>query len=109
MAGKVASESLVSCMHSTSGCAYASHSSTRGMRAFREFTFQVAMRIAPHPRFDGDGRCRVVRLPLPVVLPGPGPHRAAPVPGRDGDGAPLRVAPRGPGGRAGVVDPLLAG
>src|SRR6476646_5451285 len=44
MVGKAASESLVSCMHSTSGSAYSSHSSTRGRRAFSEFTFQVAMR-----------------------------------------------------------------
>src|SRR5581483_12292027 len=44
MAGNWASAILVSCMHNTSGWAYSSHSSTRGMRAFRELTFQVAMR-----------------------------------------------------------------
>src|SRR4051812_34596731 len=46
MVGKAASDSLVSCMHSTSGSAYCSHSSTRGRRAFSEFTFHVAIRTA---------------------------------------------------------------
>jgi N-acyl-D-aspartate/D-glutamate deacylase len=45
MAGKSASASFVSWRHSTSGCAYCSHSSTRGRRALSEFTFQVAMRM----------------------------------------------------------------
>src|SRR5947209_18121880 len=50
MAGKALSGRLVSCMHSTSGCTEASHSSTRGRRALSEFTFQVAMRnIRPDP------------------------------------------------------------
>src|SRR4051794_1025524 len=50
MAGKAPSASFVSCMHSTSGCTEAIHSSTRGRRAFSEFTFQVAMRnIGPDP------------------------------------------------------------
>src|SRR5882672_5933085 len=45
MAGNAESASLVSCMQRTSGCAYASHSSTRGRRAFSELTFQVAIRM----------------------------------------------------------------
>ena len=45
MAGNALSASLVSCRHRTSGCAYASHSSTRGIRAFSELTFHVAMRM----------------------------------------------------------------
>src|SRR5438876_829476 len=50
MAGKALSASLVSCMQMTSGWTDAIHSSTRGSRAFREFTFQVAMRnIGPDP------------------------------------------------------------
>src|SRR5262245_27118466 len=33
-------------MQRTSGCAYSSHSSTRGSRALSELTFQVALRTA---------------------------------------------------------------
>src|SRR5437660_1919473 len=44
--GNESSASLVSCRHRTSGCAYWSHSSTRGRRAFSELTFQVAKRTA---------------------------------------------------------------
>src|SRR5690242_987055 len=44
--GNESSASLVSCRHRTSGCAYWSHSSTRGSRAFSELTFQVAKRTA---------------------------------------------------------------
>src|SRR5687767_4375882 len=33
-------------MHSTSGCAYRTHASTRSSRAFNEFTFHVAIRTA---------------------------------------------------------------
>src|SRR5688500_6461479 len=62
MAGKLASESLVSCMHSTSGWAYDSHSSTLGMRAFRELTIHVAIRMTapPYAPRHGSprGRCR---------------------------------------------------
>src|SRR4051794_4508605 len=42
--GNVWSESFVSWRQSTSGFAYASHSSTRSWRAFSELTFQVAIR-----------------------------------------------------------------
>src|SRR3954447_16812739 len=45
-AGNAASASFVSCMQSTSGSHSASHASTRGRRALRELTFQVAMRIS---------------------------------------------------------------
>src|SRR5205823_14616665 len=45
--------SFVSCMHKMSGRAWASHSSTRGKRAFSELTFQVAIRtpflLVAHP------------------------------------------------------------
>src|SRR5436190_276398 len=46
VAANQSSASLVSCRHRTSGCAYWSHSSTRGRRAFSELTFQVAKRTA---------------------------------------------------------------
>src|SRR5688500_16602448 len=49
MPGNAAVASFVSCRHSTSGCAYDTHSSTRASRAFNEFTFHVATRIAVHP------------------------------------------------------------
>ena len=35
--------------HTTSGCISASHSSTRGMRALREATFQVVKRMTGDP------------------------------------------------------------
>src|SRR4051812_856790 len=44
MVGKFLFASFVSWMASTSASAYSSHSSTRGSRAFNEFTFQVAIR-----------------------------------------------------------------
>ena len=43
MPGNCASDIFVSWRHSTSGCTSVSHSSTLGIRAFREFTFHVAM------------------------------------------------------------------
>ena len=45
MTGASSSESFVSCIRSTSGCARSSHSITRSMRALSELTFHVAMRI----------------------------------------------------------------
>src|ERR1035437_9940745 len=45
MSGAASSASLVSCISSTSGVRWTSHSSTRGSRALSELTFQVAMRI----------------------------------------------------------------
>src|SRR5665811_1780152 len=45
IAEAAASASFVSCISRTSGARWASHSSTRSMRALRELTFQVAMRI----------------------------------------------------------------
>src|SRR4051794_6637039 len=44
--GASSSDSLVSCMSSTSRSARSSHSRTRSMRALSELTFQVATRIA---------------------------------------------------------------
>src|SRR5947207_13757298 len=38
-------------MQRTSGCAYASHSSTLGRRAFSELTFEVAIRMTSQPPF----------------------------------------------------------
>src|SRR5690606_885357 len=61
MPGNWASDILVSCRQSTSGRTAASHSSTRGMRAFNEFTFHVAistvgnLRVRP-PRRDRRAR-----------------------------------------------------
>ena len=43
MPGNWASDILVSCRHRTSGPTCSNHSSTLGMRAFREFTFHVAI------------------------------------------------------------------
>src|SRR6185369_6311935 len=46
MTGASGSASFVSCMSRTSGDARSSHQSTFSWRAFRELTFQVAMRTA---------------------------------------------------------------
>lgn len=50
MPGNWASDILVSWRHNTSGSTSANHSSTRGIRAFREFTFQVAINTAGNLR-----------------------------------------------------------
>src|SRR5437016_12315441 len=67
IAGKVASATLVSCMHRTSGFAYPIHSSTRGSRAFSELTFHVAIRIGtPSCRIDGQYPARSSQTSLPL-------------------------------------------
>src|SRR5664280_1454711 len=55
IAGAASSASFVSCISRTSGARWASHPSTRSMRALRELTFQVAMRIRAS-ELTGPGR-----------------------------------------------------
>ena len=106
----------VSCIRSTSGSARLSHFSTASRRAFREFTFQVAIRIgrtipaAAHPglyaRPDGrastdrraDGRCRLhLRRDRAWRPTGQGVPRRVRGPGRDAAAAvscsPRRASP----------------
>src|SRR5205807_2391008 len=64
--GKLVSESLVSWRQSTSGSAYASHSSTRGIRLLRELMFQVATRTRRSLGVDGEHGVQASDLQHPL-------------------------------------------